>query len=65
MSTWTPELERVNNVYLRHGMIPSWERVWDGGVDVTDADPSTWPELFKRMHGRGWLPIRTLAGERW
>lgn len=37
------ETERVGRLYRAHGMIPSSQRVWRHGRDVTHEPPSTWP----------------------
>lgn len=36
------ERTRVSATYRRHGLVPTWERVWDEGVDITHQPPSTW-----------------------
>jgi hypothetical protein len=35
--------ERVSRLYRTHGLVPSWDRVWLEGVDITHQPPSTWP----------------------
>lgn len=34
-------------LYHDAGMHPAARRVWDEGRDVTDADPESWPQLWK------------------
>lgn len=34
---------RVSGLYRANGLVPAWERVWDGGRDITHQPPSTWP----------------------
>lgn len=53
-----PSLETgsVEALCRAHGQHAPWTRVWSGGRDGTDEDPSTWPELFQRFHAEGWRP---------
>lgn len=52
------EQERVAQVYVRHGLMPPWERVWRGGVDVTETDPpEAWGWPFSKYYAEGWRPL--------
>lgn len=44
MTVATPEehSDRTSRLYRAHGMVPSSDRVWRGGRDVTHEPPSTW-----------------------
>jgi hypothetical protein len=39
------EFGKLRSWWERGGHAP-WRRVWSRGIDVTDADPATWPPLW-------------------
>ena len=42
--------------YHLRGLRCPWEKVYRGGRDVTDDDPSTWPWPWSMYYAEGWRP---------
>lgn len=58
-----PELTSKERLYLSHGLIPPWLRVWSEGRDITNEPPETWPWPWSKYYAEGWRPYRPEEAE--